>query len=64
MISNRDIHNRSKCALLKCSTGDSSYAVYDRNAVFGRFFALQNDHKLDTQTNKLKKSFIVEKCLI
>ena len=38
MMSNRDIHKRSKCALLKWSTGDSSYAVYDRNAVFDRFF--------------------------
>ena len=53
MMSNRDIHKRSKCAFLKWSTGDSSYAVYDRNAVLIAFFLPQNDHKLDTPLYKI-----------
>ena len=46
-MSNRDIHNRSECALLKWSTSNLAYADYDRNAVFYRFLP-QNDHNVDT----------------
>ena len=36
MIINRDICDYLETALLKWLTGDSSYAVYDQNAVFYR----------------------------
>ena len=61
MMSSRDIHKRSKCALLKWSTGDSSYAVYDRNAYFDHYFGPQNDHKLDTPV--YMNQFLNTECL-
>ena len=57
-MSNRDIHNCSECGLLKCSTGDSSYAVYDLNAVFDRFLP-QNAHKLDTPCISFHIAFLL-----